>query len=304
MIVIPILLWNGSEIVQTKNLRLQMFRSLNTCVIIFCTYIGYENLPVAVASAIGSSEPLLVASLSLLLGYEKGWKTLFAIFGLGVAGMLLIIDTSSLSFSTSNSYLKGLGALIVANILCALGHYVIRAINNTDKSLTTLSYGCFFSCSFLLLFNTVSAMSGNALDFSVIKLYAFQIISLGLSSAAAAIIAIEMFRFIDPNTHISIQNLQIPIALICGAVLNGDPITIRSLLGIAAIFTSTSLIFFRKVNCIQGPNCQKNRLPKDFQDKINVYIGISYLILTLGIVTINFVVPQTAGKSISQQCCS
>ena len=305
IVLVPFIIFSGSsDVMQTKNIRLQMFRAFNSGIILYCTYFGYQNLPLGVAASIGSSEPIFIALWSLLLGYEKGWKTLLSIFGLGVSGMLLLVNCSnSMSISLSNTYIQGIIALLIGNILCSSVGYVVKTLNATDKSQTTLTYGSLFSCAGLMFFNLISGMSGNGFDFNLLQPYAWHLIGLGLSSVFVSLISIEMFRFIDPNTHISIQNLQIPLSLICGAVLSGEKILPHEYIAIAAIFSSTFLLFYRKNNSIKDPITHKNTLTSEGQKNINVYLSVAYITLIISFVAIQFLPKSEQHKCVDVCCC-
>ena len=135
LLLIPIfLIPKSNKLMITKNLPLQFFRSVSICAVIFFTYIGYESLPLGIAGAISAAEPIFVAIWSLILGFEnkKTLPILLLIVGLGVGGMLIMINmTSNLVLDSKN--ITSILSLILANIICSGSHFLSAILSKQDS---------------------------------------------------------------------------------------------------------------------------------------------------------------------------
>ena len=258
----------------TDDLRMQILRSIIICSVVFLTYVGYRSVPLGVASAISSSEPVFVAIWALILGQEtfKSMKLLLPIVVLGIAGVSLVSNASLSSFMTVNSdNTLGLIALILANILCSGGHYLSSILGKSNKSATTLAYNLLFCNGFMLVTNIGLGVGGYGFDFNLLRPYTLYLVALGGFAALLSWLGLEALRNIDPNTHVGIQNLSLPFAILISYLIEGEKISLVQMVGIAAIFLSTWLLSYRKLNTAQD---EVNKLKRY---TIMSYIGIAIL---------------------------
>lgn len=301
LFLLPLFLRSKAQsIMTTKRPRLQIFRSILVCSVIFLTYIGYTSLPLGIASSISASEPIFVAIWSVLFGYETimSLRTLFPIVLLGIAGIFLISSTSiSAMVEVNRGHTLGILSLLLANILCSGGHYVSATLGQSDKSETTLLYNILFVNGFMLAMNTILGIIGHGFDFNLIQPYASKLVLLGLFAASGSWLGLEVFRHIDPNTHVSIQNLSLPFAIIISRFVEHETISFRRFIGIAAIFASTWLLSYRKFNIHDG------ELKPEIKQKLKRYTIVTYAAVSIMLCASWFIITKPTHVAHHHDCC-
>lgn len=119
---------------QTRRPGLQLSRSVLMACSTFLFIAGLQTLPLATASSIGFTAPLMVTALSVpLLGEAVGWRRWSAV-GVGFVGALIIIRPGP-------DFAEWSSLLILASASCyALYQIFTRKIGTTDRAETTIAY--------------------------------------------------------------------------------------------------------------------------------------------------------------------
>ena len=119
---------------KSKNIKLQIFRSLLSMIESGCFVLSFKYLSLANAHSVGSLTPVIVVALSAIILKEKvSPKTWIAIF-IGFIGVLIILRPTSSIFDP-----KALLPLIAAFIL-GLYQIVTKKVSNHDTNETSLFY--------------------------------------------------------------------------------------------------------------------------------------------------------------------
>ena len=119
---------------KSKNIKLQIFRSLLSMIESGCFVLSFKYLSLANAHSVGSLAPVIVVALSAIILKEKvSPKTWVAIF-IGFIGVLIILRPTSSIFDP-----KALLPLIAAFIL-GLYQIVTKKVSNHDTNETSLFY--------------------------------------------------------------------------------------------------------------------------------------------------------------------
>ena len=125
---------NNHLFYKSKNIKLQIFRSLLSVIESGCFVLSFKYLSLANAHSVGSLAPVIVVALSAIILKEKVTpKTWIAIF-IGFIGVLIILRPTSSIFDP-----KALLPLITAFVL---GFYQIitKKVSKYDKNETSLFY--------------------------------------------------------------------------------------------------------------------------------------------------------------------
>ena len=125
---------NNSSFYRSKNIKLQIFRSLLSLMESGCFVLSFKYLSLADAHSIGSLAPVIVVALSAIILKEKvSPKTWVAIF-IGFIGVLIIVRPTSSIFDV-----KALLPLVAA---FALGLYqvITKKVSKHDSNETSLFY--------------------------------------------------------------------------------------------------------------------------------------------------------------------
>ena len=119
---------------KSKNIRLQVFRSLLSVMESGCFVLSFKYLSLANAHSIGSLAPVIVVALSAIILKEKvSVKTWIAIF-IGFVGVLIILRPTSSIFDP-----KALLPLIGAFVL-GLYQIITKKVSKNDSNETSLFY--------------------------------------------------------------------------------------------------------------------------------------------------------------------
>ena len=131
---------------KSKNIKLQIFRSLLSLIESGCFVLSFKYLSLANAHSIGSLAPVIVVALSAIILKEKvSPKTWIAIF-IGFVGVLIILRPTSSIFDP-----KALLPLIAAFIL-GLYQIVTKKVSKHDKNETSLFYTSIIGLIIMSLF--------------------------------------------------------------------------------------------------------------------------------------------------------
>jgi len=92
LLMIPFLLKQGKALVRTERLPLHLLNVLFRCGAIGATYYVYAKLPLAFATALGFTGPMIAVLLALFILRERvGWQKWLAII-LGYGGVLIMVQ--------------------------------------------------------------------------------------------------------------------------------------------------------------------------------------------------------------------
>ena len=125
---------NNISFYKSKNIKLQIFRSLLSVIESGCFVLSFKYLSLANAHSIGSLAPVIVVALSAIILKEKvSPKTWVAIF-IGFIGVLIILRPTSSIFDV-----KALLPLVAAFML-GLYQVVTKKVSKHDSNETSLFY--------------------------------------------------------------------------------------------------------------------------------------------------------------------
>jgi drug/metabolite transporter (DMT)-like permease len=125
---------NNLSFYKSKNIKLQIFRSLLSVIESGCFVLSFKYLSLANAHSIGSLAPVIVVALSAIILKEKvSTKTWVAIF-IGFIGVLIILRPTSSIFDV-----KALLPLVAAFIL-GLYQIITKKVSKHDSNETSLFY--------------------------------------------------------------------------------------------------------------------------------------------------------------------
>ena len=125
---------NNSSFYKSKNIKLQILRSLLSVIESGCFVLSFKYLSLADAHSIGSLAPVIVVALSAIILKEKvSPKTWVAIF-VGFIGVLIILRPTSSIFDP-----KALLPLVAAFML-GLYQIVTKKVSEYDSNETSLFY--------------------------------------------------------------------------------------------------------------------------------------------------------------------
>lgn len=221
----------GREILRTQRFPLHLFRISLGLVGIICTYYAYSNLPLAMATSIGFTGPLMTTLMSLIFLKETiSWKRWIGIL-VGYLGVLLIIrpEEGSFSFAVGISLLANVfagGSIILARKLSGTDHPAIIMALSNGVNLLLLAFPAFL--------NWVPLTTSQSL----------LLIGVALTGTISQYFQINAVRLAKPSFLAPFEYFRLIFALPLGWFLLNETPTVMELIGSFIIIIATYYVTY------------------------------------------------------------
>lgn len=117
-----------------QQLGLYVISGLSGCLARLSTYYAYGRLPLALATSIGYTMPLMVALLSAIVLRKRITATQWLWLSLGYVGVLVMVQPGEVVWNLA------LGAAFLANFLASLGTLMVKQLSKTESTESQLLY--------------------------------------------------------------------------------------------------------------------------------------------------------------------
>ncbi len=134
MFFIPFVIKEGIKIGYTKRLPLHFFRVMLFCGALFCTYYAYSHLPIAFATSIGFTAPMMTAVLSMLLLRDKVEWYKWVLISIGYLGVLIMVRPGEFTFDPV------IIVALLANLFASCTMIVVRKLSTTESTASMMFY--------------------------------------------------------------------------------------------------------------------------------------------------------------------
>ncbi len=133
--VLPFIFKNGAiKNLATKRLPLHSLRVGFICVAWLSTYYAYAHLPLAFATSIGFTAPLITTTLAVLVLQESvSWRHWIFIV-VGYIGVLVMVQPGVIAFDFA------VGVALLANLSASIGLIATKRLSATESPLQLLTY--------------------------------------------------------------------------------------------------------------------------------------------------------------------
>jgi drug/metabolite transporter (DMT)-like permease len=130
----PLLLDQGVGYFKTSRLKLHLLRVILSGAAMFFTYYTYTTIPISLATSIGFSGPILLASLSVMILKEKMSTSQWVAIIIGYGCVFIIIQPVSFVLS------HGIITSILANTFAGLAIITTKILTKTEHKKTLMLY--------------------------------------------------------------------------------------------------------------------------------------------------------------------
>ncbi|MAH82999.1 MAG: hypothetical protein CBB68_00585 [Rhodospirillaceae bacterium TMED8] len=221
------------QLSRTRNVKLQVVRSLLMIATAFLFFSGIGVIDLATAHSIFFLAPILVTVLSIpILGERIGIRRLFGVCS-GFIGALLIIRPGYENFSAESFYFVG------AAITAALYQLATRRLGHTDHAHTTLYYTA--------ALGTIISSLVVWLDWQPVQLMSWGLmIALGTSAALGHFFLIKAFQMAPASALMPFTYSSLIWALILGYSIFNELPDQQTFFGAAIIIGSGLYIYIRE----------------------------------------------------------
>lgn len=216
----------------SQRLPLHGARILTTSMAMICTYYAYSHLPLAFATSIGFTAPLITVMLAIvILGDRVSRYQWFMIF-LGYLGVLIMLHPGTIEYNFA------LFTAFAANLLASLANIMVKKLSSTDSSLQILlhnSVGVLVVVGILASFYWTTPSQQDL----------FYMFLLGCAGTVTQYSYIRALKLADPSTVAPFEYTRLIFAVPIGYLLFAELPTAWTIVGsIVIIFSNTMLALY------------------------------------------------------------
>lgn len=131
---LPFFISTGWNVLKTKRVPLHFLRSLFVCCSIACTYYAHRNLPLATATSIGLTTPLMITLLAHFILKDVISKQRWILICLGYICVLIIVQPQDLVLTVATL------VALAANFFASNAHICVKKLTSTESRLTLMAY--------------------------------------------------------------------------------------------------------------------------------------------------------------------
>ncbi len=226
---LPFLVREGISTLKTKRPLLHLLRVLFTCSAIACTYYGYRNLPLAMATSIGFTAPLMTTALAILVLKEMVSIKKWLLIIVGYCGVLVIVHPSDFTFNNA------VYVLLLANLFASSSVICGKKLTTTESTISMMFY-----------MNVISTLlTGAVVCFAWVTPSLHDLIILiflGLMGVSAQFCYIRSLQNANPSFLAPFEYSRLIIAIPIGFVIFSELPTLWTLLGGGVIIAATLLV--------------------------------------------------------------
>lgn len=226
---LPFLLKEGVDNLKTKRPLLHLLRVLFTCSAIACTYYGYRNLPLAMATSLGFTAPLMTTALAILVLKEVVTLKKWLLIIVGYMGVLVIVHPAEFTFNNA------VYVLLLANFFASGSIICGKKLTATESTISMMFYVNVISTS----------LSGSIAYFMWVTPSMHDLIILvflGLLGVSAQFCYIRSLQNANPSFLAPFEYSRLIIAIPIGFVIFSELPTLWTLIGAGVIIAATLLV--------------------------------------------------------------
>lgn len=239
LMLFPIMLFIRPKL--PGNLHLYALRTILVIVGTFCTFYGYRNLPISLATCIGSSEPLFTTIITLIFTKSKvSLKESLCVL-LGYVGVFFCLyDSLKLS-----AKFWPILSLLCANFIAGCGVFMFKYLISKEEASTIIFWGNLFV--WIAISITFFSTGGRYTDatFEYKSLFLFFLI--GIAATLTSLFSIMSLKNVKPHIFSAFQYSRIVIAAILDLLIFKQLPTFKEIIGSTLILCGISfLTYYRR----------------------------------------------------------
>jgi len=192
-------------------------------------YLAIAHLPLADATTIQNTTPLITAVLAWWLLRERvGWSTAFAI-ACGIGGVLLIVHPSGAGLDP-----VGVGFALLAAGCSAVAYVTVRKLAQTEHPLVIVFYFPLIAAPLALPWLVATFVWPEPIDWLLL-------VAIGVTTQVGQVFLTKGLAVERAGRATSVGYLQVAFAMGWQVIVFGDPPTVWTLAGAALIVGGTAV---------------------------------------------------------------
>ena len=222
LFTIPFIYSEGLERLKTKRFPLHFLRMFLNMGGLVCTYYAYRYLPLAEATAIGFTEPLITITLAAFILKDK--LTLARWIGIigGYIGVFIIASPHTVIINSA------FYVLLLANICASSSLICTKILSRTDSTISILTYTNIMS---LLIATSIAAPYWKTPDLYNTLL----MLGVGFCGIISQLAYVKALKFGDPSFLAPFEYTRLLVAIPVGMVFFSEIPSLRVFLGAGII---------------------------------------------------------------------
>ncbi len=226
--------FHGLKLFRTKNLTVQLIRSLLLLGSTSCYFLALTYLPLTTAAAISFTSPFMVTALSVPFLGERVGPRRWAAVAVGFIGALLIIRPGGDSF-------HGAELLVVANaVFYSLYQIMTRRLAGQDNPVTTITYTAIFGAILTSLVGPIYWVT------PVVEIDCVMLAATGLIGGLGHFFVVKAFQFAEASVISPFAYGQLVGAVVLGFFIFGEFPDPWTWVGSAIIIACGAFITYRE----------------------------------------------------------
>ncbi len=229
MFFVPFILREGIGIAKTQRLPLHFVRVLLLCGAMFCTYYAYSHLPIALATSIGFTAPLMTAMLSIVLLRERVEWYKWLLIIVGYCGVLVMVRPGSIEFGLS------VFIALMANFFASNTMIVVRKLSSTESTATIMFYSQVLGLTIWAILGTLFWQTPSLNDILLLS-------GIGAFGVFSQFCYTHSLKMNSPVMMAPFEYTRLIFAIPVGVMLFGEVPTILTFIGSSIIIFSNFLL--------------------------------------------------------------
>jgi drug/metabolite transporter (DMT)-like permease len=227
-LIVSYLMVRRADLVPWGNERGRLiFRGVLGFGALTCYYVALARLPLAAATTIQNTTPLVTAVLAWWILRERvGWMTAFAL-ACGIAGVMLIVDPSGARLDP-----VGLAFGLAAASGSAIAYVTVRQLARTEHPLVIVFYFPLIATPLAIPWAVADWVTPRPIDWLLL-------VAIGLTTQVGQVFLTMGLSLERAGRATSVGYLQVIFAMIWQSLLFDDPLTFGTFAGAALIIGGT-----------------------------------------------------------------
>jgi drug/metabolite transporter (DMT)-like permease len=219
---------------KTKRFPLHFLRAIFMCCAMLCTYYAYSHLPLAFATSIGFTGPLITTLLAIIiLGERVKWQ-IWSIIALGYIGVIIMVYPGNAEFNST------VLVALLANFLASCSLILVKKLSETETTIQIMFYSNIISVMFMSITSWTVWETPNHYDMMLLGL-------LGAVGLVSQFCNVKALKYGKPSILAPLDYSRLVFAIPLGFLLFNELPTVKTIIGSVIIILSTSYLTFLEI---------------------------------------------------------
>jgi drug/metabolite transporter (DMT)-like permease len=234
ILFLPFVLKHPIKELKTRRFPLHFIRVVFMCCSMLCTYYAYSHLPLAFATSIGFTSPLITTLLAIVILHERvKWQVWLVILA-GYVGVIVMVHPGNAEFNPT------VAIALLANLFASCSLITVKKLSDTESAAQIMFYANVMSVMFLGIFALAFWMTPNRHDMFLLTLLG----ALGVLSQFCSVKALKLGK---PSILAPVEYSRLVFAIPLGLLLFDEVPTTKALIGSIIIILSTGYLTFLEI---------------------------------------------------------